>query len=140
MLRHRDTPQGGCEGDIPWDNPGIELLPMHEYSIVQALLERVQEEVDAHGASAVHSLRVRIGELSGVEVDLLKSAYELFRERSICDGAELEVIPVAARWICPSCERTIGRGEVLRCPQCAQSAQMVEGDEIVLERVELEVA
>ena len=113
---------------------------MHEYSIVQALIDRVQEQVDAHGASAVHSLTVKIGEVSGVEIDLFQSAYELFRERSICDGAELEVIPVAAHWICPVCQRTMGRGEILRCPNCAQPAQLVEGDEIVLERVELEVA
>lgn len=113
---------------------------MHEYSIVQALLERVQEEVDAHGASAVHSLRVRIGELSGIEVDLLKSAYELFREGSICDDAELDLVPVAARWTCPLCQRTIRRGEILRCADCAQPAQLVEGDEIVLERIEMEAA
>lgn len=113
---------------------------MHEYSIVQALLERVQEQADAHGASAVHSLTVRIGEVSGVEMDLLQSAYELFRERSICDGAELELVSVAARWTCPNCQRTIGRGEILRCAECAQPAQLVEGDEIVLVRVELEVA
>jgi len=113
---------------------------MHEYSIVQALLERVQEQADIHGASAVHSLRVKIGELSGVEVELLQSAFELFRERSICDGAKLEVIPVAACWKCPDCQRTMRRGEVLRCVDCAQPAQLVEGDEIVLERLELEVA
>lgn len=113
---------------------------MHEYSIVQALLERVREQADAHGASAVHRLRVRVGELSGVEIELLQSAYELFRERSICDGAALEVVPVAARWVCPDCGRTIARGEVLRCAVCALPARLVEGDEIVLERVELEVA
>ena len=113
---------------------------MHEYSIVQALLERVQEQVDAHGASAVHSLTLKIGELSGVEIELLQSAYETFRERSICDGAELEVIPVPARWSCPVCSRTVSRGEVLRCEDCGQPAQLVEGGEIVLERLELEVA
>ena len=38
---------------------------MHEYSIVQALIDRVQKEADAHGAEAVHGIRVRIGEISG---------------------------------------------------------------------------
>jgi len=113
---------------------------MHEYSIVQALLERVQEQVEAHGASAVHSLTVRIGELSGVEIDLLRSAYELFRERSTCEGAELKVVPVVARWGCPDCGRSMVRGEVLRCSDCDCPARLIEGDEIVLERLELEVA
>ncbi len=113
---------------------------MHEYSIVQALLERVQEQVDAHGAVAVHSLRVRIGEVAGVEIDLFQSAFELFREQSVCAGAELEVVPVAASWTCPGCQRTMRRGEILRCSACGQPARLVAGDEIILERVELEVA
>jgi len=113
---------------------------MHEYSIVQALLERVQAEVDARNATAVHGLRVKIGELSGVEIDLLQSADELFSERSICDGAKLEIVPVAARWTCPNCERTMRRGEILRCPDCSLPAQLIEGSEIVLDRLEMEVA
>lgn len=113
---------------------------MHEYSIVQALMERVQREVDAHGASAVRRLRVRIGELSGVEAELLAAAYQVFRQHSVCAGAELDIVPVSARWVCPSCDRTIRRGEILRCPECARPARLAAGDEIVLERVELEVA
>ena len=113
---------------------------MHEYSIVQALLDRVKAEAEAHGATAVHRVRVRIGELSGVEVELLKSAYELFRERSVCAAADLEVVSAAARWICEGCGREIPSGEPLRCADCGLAAHLADGGEIVLERVELEVA
>ncbi len=113
---------------------------MHEYSIVQALLERVQLEADAQGASAVHRIRVLIGELSGVEVDLLESAYDVFRERSICAEAELEVVPVAARWVCRGCGAPIETGSILRCTVCQEPARLAEGEEIILERIELEVA
>ena len=41
---------------------------MHEYSIVAALLERVNAEARAKEASRVHRLTVRIGELAGVDV------------------------------------------------------------------------
>ena len=113
---------------------------MHEYSIVQSLLERVQVEAHAHGAVAVHSLRVRIGESAGVEIDLLQSAYELFRQGSICERADLEIVPVPAQWTCPGCGRTLSRGEILRCIDCNVAAELTAGSEIVLERVELEVA
>lgn len=113
---------------------------MHEYSIVQALLERVEAEAAAHRAEAVSAVRVRIGELSGVEVDLLRTAYETFRERSICAAAELEVVPVAARWVCRGCGLPVGRGGILRCGECGAPARLAEGDEIILDRVELEVA
>jgi len=113
---------------------------MHEYSIVQSLLARVEAEARARGADAVERLEVSIGELAGVETDLLVTAFELFRERTVCSRAELMVRPVSALWQCPSCEREIARGSLLRCPSCQRPARLVAGDEIVLERIELEVS
>lgn len=112
---------------------------MHEYSIVQALVERVAAEARARRATSVHRLSVRIGELSGVEVDLLTTAYQTFRERTICEDAELDVHLVAARWECPACGRAIGRGDLLSCPVCVVPARLAQGDEIVLDRIEMEV-
>lgn len=112
---------------------------MHEYSIVQALVERVDAEARARRATAVHRLSVRIGELSGVEVELLTTAYATFRERTICEGAELTVQMVPARWECPGCGRAIARGDLLTCPTCAVPARLAEGDEIMLDRIEMEV-
>ena len=48
---------------------------MHEYSIVASLIDRVQQEANAHGGTRVHRLHVQIGELAGVEIDLLKTAF-----------------------------------------------------------------
>ena len=112
---------------------------MHEYSIVQALVDRVEAEVRTRRATAVHRLSVRIGELSGVEPELLTTAYETFRERTICEGAVLDLKIVAAQWECPSCGRAIGRGDLLTCPACAVPARLAQGDELVLERIEMEV-
>jgi hydrogenase nickel insertion protein HypA len=112
---------------------------MHEYSIVEALVERVAAEARARGATAVHRLSVRIGELSGVEVELLTTAYETFRERTICEGAMLDVQCVPALWECPDCGGAIRPGEMLRCRRCDVPARLTEGDEIVLDRIEMEV-
>ena len=112
---------------------------MHEYSIVQALLERVDAEARARHASAVHCLSVRIGELSGVEVDLFTTAYVTFRERTVCQRANLAVQRVPARWECPECGGSIGRGDLLRCLKCDVPARLAEGDEIMLDRIEMEV-
>ena len=113
---------------------------MHEYSIVQALLEKVHAEARAHGALSVARVSIRLGELSGVEPDLLARAYETFREEGPCAGAPLHIAHVPARWECVACQEPIARGAVLACPRCGRSARLAEGDEIVLDRVELEVA
>jgi hydrogenase nickel incorporation protein HypA/HybF len=112
---------------------------MHEYSIVQALMERVDAEADRRGATAVHRIAVRIGELSGVDVGLLRTAYTLVRERTRCAHAELDVESVAALWRCPRCRRPIAAGALLRCAACACAAELAAGGEILLDRIELEV-
>ena len=113
---------------------------MHEYSIVQSLLDRVDQLAVARGAARVERLRLKIGELSGVEVPLLRSAFDLCRPQCpVCATAELEVETVAARWCCPACGHPFGRGEALRCAPCDRPARLEAGDEIILERVEMEV-
>ena len=113
---------------------------MHEYSLIQSLVERVEAEAAARSASAVHRLSVRIGEHAGVDVDLFKTAYLTFRERTVCERAALDVVMVPVEWACPACGRSIERGEVLRCPDCTTPARLIAGDEIILDRIEMEVA
>ena len=112
---------------------------MHEYSIVQALMARIEEQAGAHGALAVRRVAVRIGELSGVEPDLLASAFELVRECTICGTATLDIRRVAAKWVCRRCGAEIPAGGRLQCAACGGAAKLAQGDEIVLDQLELEV-
>jgi hydrogenase nickel incorporation protein HypA/HybF len=111
---------------------------MHEYSLVQALLARVEATADAHGATTVHRIRLRIGELSGVESELFGYAFEMARRGTKSAAAELEVVPVKARWVCPQCDQPIEAGAVLRCQECQVPARLVEGDELLLEQIEMD--
>lgn len=113
---------------------------MHELSIVQALVDEAARHAREHRASSVRRLDVKIGELSGVEVALLETAYATFRDRSICADAELVVERVPARWECPRCKHVRRAGEPLTCSSCASPMRLAAGDEIVLERIEMEVA
>jgi hydrogenase nickel incorporation protein HypA/HybF len=112
---------------------------VHEYSIVGALLDQVARESSARCAKRVVRLHVRLGELSGVEPELLRTAYETFQARSVCEGAPLEIDRVPAVWRCRRCDRRFGRGETLRCEACGVPASLESGDEIVLSRIEMEV-
>jgi hydrogenase nickel incorporation protein HypA/HybF len=113
---------------------------MHEYSIVQSLVDRIEREVRTHAASGVRRIRIGIGDLSGVERELLQTAYDTFRAGTVCAGAELEIDRIEARWDCGRCGTPIARGERLTCPACGVPGRLTQGDEILLERVELEVA
>lgn len=112
---------------------------MHEYSIVASLLERVEAEAQSRQATAVHHVRVRIGELAGIEPDLFAAAFEMCREHGVCAGADLEIVPAETRWQCPACGAEIAPGAILQCPECSLPARLEGGHEILLERIEMEV-
>jgi hydrogenase nickel incorporation protein HypA/HybF len=113
---------------------------VHEYSLVQALVTRVETLAHDRKATAVHRLVVSVGELAGLDPELFQTAYDTFRAGTICERASMELRRVPARWSCPGCGREIAKGEVLACPDCALPARLsAGGDEILLETVEMEV-
>ncbi len=113
---------------------------MHEYSIIQALVDQVEAQLVSHPEAEVRKVFVAIGEMAGVDIGLLASAYDVFREKTVCERADLEIRRVDANWQCQQCGTSIARGAFLQCPECGLPARMLTGDEIILERIELEVA
>ena len=113
---------------------------MHEYSLVDGLVRRVEEEARRRGALAVHGVRVAVGELSGVDPGLFRTAYETFRAGTVCAGAALELQVLPARYRCPGCGRAFERGEALRCGACDRPAALdPNSDALLLEAIDLEV-
>jgi Zn finger protein HypA/HybF involved in hydrogenase expression len=82
---------------------------------------------------------VRIGELSGVDAGLLATAYETLAGGTVCERSVLQVSAVPARWTCRACGRAIEKGGPLRCAVCQGPAVLLEGDEITLARIEMDV-
>lgn len=112
---------------------------MHEYSLVQALLQRVEQEARVVNATAVHHITVRIGPLAGVEAALFANAYEICRPGTLCQDADLTITSEPVAWRCDACGAAISVGSALICPRCGSPARLAAGDALVLERIELEV-
>lgn len=113
---------------------------MHEYSLVEALVRRVEEEARQRGATAVHALKVSVGELAGVDPELFRTAYETFRQGTLCAATPLTLERVPATWSCPGCGAAIDRGAVLRCAACGVPARLSPRAEALhLESLDLEV-
>jgi hydrogenase nickel incorporation protein HypA/HybF len=113
---------------------------MHEYSIIQSLVDSVAAAVRSRSGASVHAIQVAIGEVAGVDCTLLATAYEVFRTGTLCERASLKIERIPARWECPRCNGEIAAGAFLRCAPCDEPARLASGDEIILERIELEVA
>ena len=114
---------------------------MHEMSIVQALLEQVQSEVEKSGqAGRVASLHLVIGRLSGVHVDSIRFGFELLSPGSIADGATLCIEQPKARCCCAVCGAHPEIDEiVVCCPVCGEADITIGGgQELLLESIEIE--
>jgi hydrogenase nickel incorporation protein HypA/HybF len=69
---------------------------MHEYSLVQAMFDQIGAAMQTHGAVAVRRVRVRIGARAGVEPELFRTAYDVFRIKTFCADAPLEIVATGA--------------------------------------------
>ena len=113
---------------------------MHEYSLVEALIRRVEEEARSRHALAIHGLKVSLGELAGVDPELFQTAFETFRQGTLCEKTSLEVVHYPARWVCPRCGKTFARGDILRCEPCSAPAQLTpQSDALLLDAIDMEI-
>ena len=113
---------------------------MHEYSLVESLVRRVEEEARRRSATRVHSLKVSVGEMAGVDPELFRTAFETFRQGTFCEETALEIIAHPAEWACPSCGATIARGERLQCARCDVPARLSDrSDALLLESIDMEI-
>ena len=110
-------------------------------SIVQALLDQVQSEVEKSGQSGrVVSLQLVIGRLSGVHVDAIRLGFELLSPESIADGATLCIEQPKARCHCAACgANRRSRRSWTAVPPAAQAEITIRGgQELLLQSIELE--
>ena len=113
---------------------------MHEYSIVQSLLDSCDENAKVNNATKVTKVVVKIGVMSGVEPELLKTAFDTFKEKSICEEAEfiINIQSVVVR--CNSCQKesTLKKLEYT-CPVCQNTdLTILDGEEMYLMQLEME--
>lgn len=113
---------------------------MHEYSIVQSLIESCEEYVKQNDASKVTKVVVKIGVLSGVEPELLDTAFNTFKEKTVCDGCEFIMNIQQIQIHCKNCDTksTLDKHEFL-CPACKSTHINVEdGEDMILMSLEMQ--
>ncbi len=113
---------------------------MHEYSIVQSLIESCEEHATSNNAKRVTKVVVKIGVMSGVEPHLLEEAFEVFKEASVCDACEFIMNIQKVKIECLACGNTqeLEKNEYL-CPACQSiEIKIIDGEDMFLMQLELE--
>ena len=112
---------------------------MHEYSLMRGLLPQVDELRTRHQADRVVSIRLIVGEFSGVEADLLQSAFDDLSEGTPMAGAVLDIQRTGLSGRCADCNSvfTIEKFRFI-CPHCESTAISIhQGEELLLDTVTL---
>lgn len=113
---------------------------MHELSVMANALEIALDQMRRQGASRIHVITLRIGELSGVVPEALTFAFEAVVIGTPAEKARLvvEVVPVLCH--CPRCGNEFHPADVIyQCPTCAHISADVRGG-CELELASLEVS
>ena len=113
---------------------------MHEAGLAARIVEIAEAKARQHEAVAVRSVRLRLGEFTGVVREALDFAFEALKRNTLLENAVLEVESVPLTGSCPDC-LWVGAPQqdfCLVCPQCGTPVEILTGREMAVESIEIE--
>ena len=112
---------------------------MHEQSIVASLLSMALEDAEKNNAQRIISIKLVVGELTGIEKDAVNFYFGFMAKDTIANGATLEFNTTKAQLRCRGCDIIFPRdGLNFNCPECNQKAvEIVGGRELYIESMEI---
>jgi hydrogenase nickel incorporation protein HypA/HybF len=113
---------------------------MHEVSLLENAMELALGYAQQQGATQIHRLTLRVGELSGVIPEALQFAFDIVVQGTIAQKAQLSIETIPAICYCSTCRQDFQPTDwIYECPTCHQlSAKLLQGRD--LELVSLEVS
>ena len=113
---------------------------MHELSIALSIIDVASEQAEKHGGASVTAVHLKLGPLAGVIKEALLSAWEMARENTPLEHAELLIQDVPVVVQCSYClaERTPISIQDMRCSVCqAPTPQIIHGREMEVSAMEI---
>ncbi|HXZ03428.1 MAG TPA: hydrogenase maturation nickel metallochaperone HypA [Ktedonobacteraceae bacterium] len=114
---------------------------MHELAIAQSIVEAVEVKASECNAAHVKTVRLQIGEASGVVTDSLTFCFEMVASlEPTLAGAQLVIDIIPHRAYCRHCDRKFSVNNfVAQCPTCKEwSNEVVSGTELKVLEMEFE--
>ena len=113
---------------------------MHELGIAASVLQEARQEAQRHPGARLRKVKVRVGDLSGVNPEALSFSFEVLVRDAGLEPLELEIETCPRRQRCLVCRQTFPVAEYdLRCPGCGTAeTEFAGGDELELASLEME--
>jgi hydrogenase nickel incorporation protein HypA/HybF len=112
---------------------------MHELSLAQNIVDIVQQHVPADQAKSVATIKLRIGQMSGVVADSLDFCFSAITSATPLSSARLRIEHIPFTLRCSTCNNSFTSefGTVL-CPTCgSENTEVIGGTEMQIVEIEL---
>lgn len=112
---------------------------MHELSIAQNILEIVLANLPAGEDHSVKSVKLKVGEQSGVVADSLEFCFTAITQGTPLEGAELDIVRVPFVLKCKKCDESFqSEAGIVLCPSCGgMDVEVLSGTELQVVELEL---
>jgi hydrogenase nickel incorporation protein HypA/HybF len=112
---------------------------MHEMSLVQNIIDIVQQEMDRHGVEALKAIHLAVGRMSAVVPEQLKLCFEILTSKTKLAGTALDIKMVPITYRCRNCDQEfVSEGISSKCPSCGEEdPELVFGRELKIESIEV---
>ncbi len=112
---------------------------MHEFSIVQSIVEIALETARIHGAGQIASVEVEVGQSAGVVKEAMEFAWEAAAKGTLLDGATLVLKEIPLMIRCRTCHKTFQPAELFdSCPACGDfNSEIISGKELRVVAIEV---
>ena len=108
---------------------------MHELSVASAVLDTALRHAEDRRILAVS---LQVGHLRQVIPDSLAFYWDIVARDTAAEGARLDLVVVPVRMRCESCAHEWEPELRFRCPQCGGVGEVLAGDELEVDLIEVE--
>jgi hydrogenase nickel incorporation protein HypA/HybF len=112
---------------------------MHEVGLMENALAIALNYATRERASHIHQIALRVGDLSGVEPDALRFAFDVVTQGTIAERARLKIETCPTVCYCNHCQREFRPTELgYECPIChTWNSSILQGKELELASLEV---
>jgi len=112
---------------------------MHELAIAQGVLTIVEREAGRRDSALVEKIKIRLGEFTGVVKEALQFSFDVLKQGTVAEQADLTIEIVPLRKSCSRCDiEILSPGDYsFLCPTCGDPVEIVSGREMQIEYIDL---
>ena len=113
---------------------------MHEIFIAESIVQIAEAKALEQSARSIQVIKLRLGTFTTIVPEALRFAFEIARRGTLSREAwlDIEIVPMVVRCVvCEASTQPVG-GICLICDQCGFPLEIVSGEELQIEYIEVD--